>query len=129
MIDMGRWPRWSVSSAEFEEVVEQALQSVPRQFQELLENVAVIVEDEPTDEDLDEHEMDDDSELLGSFRGIPRTRMTTDALPMLPNRIAIFRGPILRTTGSRGEAVQEIRKTLVHELGHYFGLDDAGMPY
>jgi predicted Zn-dependent protease with MMP-like domain len=50
-------------------------------------------------------------------------------LPMLPDQIAIFRGPILRVARHRGEVVQEVRDTVIHELGHYFGLADREMPY
>jgi predicted Zn-dependent protease with MMP-like domain len=120
--------RGRISPVEFEEVVEQALESLPSEFQDLLENIAVVVEEEPSPDDLDSHDSHDE-ELLGLFRGVPRTQATTNMLPMLPNRIAIFRGPILRMASSREEAIEEIRKTVIHELGHYFGLDDAGMSF
>jgi len=121
--------RHRISGKEFEQFVEQALESLPPEFQQLLENITVIVEEEPTDDDLEEHELADDEELLGSFRGIPRTLAAPDMLPALPNCVAIFRGPILRCADSREEAIREIRNTVIHELGHYFGLDDASMPY
>jgi len=117
-----------VSHAEFEHLVEEALANLPRQFAELLDNVAVVVEEEPSDEDLEALE-DDDNELLGIYRGVALTRRTHDMLPMLPDQIAIFRGPILRVTRTRREAIHEIRDTVIHELGHYFGLHDHDMPY
>lgn len=117
-----------ISSSEFEQLVEDALQSLPRRFADLLQNVAVVVEDEPTDDDLDIVE-DDDSELLGIYRGVALTERTHDMLPMLPDTIAIFRGPILRVTRNRREAMQQIRETVIHELGHYFGLSDDDMHY
>ena len=113
---------------EFERLVEEALASLPPQFSELLDNVAVVVEEEPSDEDLDLVE-DDDGELLGLYRGVARTRRTHDMLPMLPDQIAIFRGPILRVARSRRDAIHEIRETVIHELGHYFGLHDDDMVY
>ena len=113
---------------EFETVVEDALQSLPKRFADLLQNVAIVVEDEPTDDDLDIVE-DDDSELLGIYRGVALTERTHDMLPMLPDTIAIFRGPILRVTRNRRQAVQQIRETVIHELGHYFGLSDDDMHY
>lgn len=106
-----------INSDDFEQLVEQALGELPRRFANLLQNVAIIVEDEPNGADLDV--ADRGGELLGIFR----------AIPPLPDQIAIFRGPILRIARSRREAVAEIRDTVVHELGHYFGLGDDDMAY
>ena len=117
-----------VTRTEFEHLVEEALANLPRQFAELLDNVAVVIEEEPSDDDLDLLE-DDDNELLGIYRGVALTRRTHDMLPMLPDQIAIFRGPILRVARTRREAIHEIRDTVIHELGHYFGLHDEDMPY
>jgi predicted Zn-dependent protease with MMP-like domain len=116
-----------VTTTEFEHLVEEALAGLPPQFAELLENVAVVVEEEPSDDDLEV--MEDDGELLGIYRGVALTRRTHDMLPMLPDQIAIFRGPILRIARSRRDAIHEIRDTVIHELGHYFGLDDHDMAY
>jgi predicted Zn-dependent protease with MMP-like domain len=113
---------------EFERLVEEALSMLPPNFASLLDNVLIVVEEEPTDEDLDALE-DGGDELLGIYRGVALTRRTHDMLPMLPDQIAIFRGPINRITRTRGEAVAEIRDTVIHELGHYFGLDDDDMEY
>ena len=113
---------------EFERLVEEALEQLPPRFAALLDNVAVVVEEEPSGEDL-ELVPDEHSELLGLYRGVMRTRRTHDMLPMLPDQIAIFRGPILRITHTRRDAVQQIRDTVVHELGHYFGLHDHDMAF
>ena len=113
---------------EFERLVEEALSTLPPQFAELIDNVAVVVEEEPSDDDLDVLE-DEDNELLGIYRGVALTRRHHDMLPMLPDQIAIFRGPINRVSRTRSEAVQQIRETVIHELGHYFGLADHEMPY
>jgi predicted Zn-dependent protease with MMP-like domain len=113
---------------EFDALVEQALSSVPERFRRYLDNVIVVVEDEPTDEDYDETDTPDEDELFGIFRGAPyfeRNRSVTE----LPAQIALFRGPILRSCATRGEAVREIRDTVVHELGHLLGLGDEEMPY
>ena len=118
-----------LSRNEFEGVVEEALAGLPKQFAELLDNVAVVVEEEPSDEDLDVLDDDDDGELLGIYRGVALTRRTHDMLPMLPDQIAIFRGPILRIARTRHEAIHEVRDTVIHELGHYFGLLDEDMEY
>jgi predicted Zn-dependent protease with MMP-like domain len=119
-----------LSRAEFERVVEEALDSLPKRFAEMVHNIAIAVEEEPTDEDLDAIEDDPDdepSELLGIYRGVALTERSHDA-PLLPDEIAVFRGPINRVTRTRREAVDEIRETVIHELGHYFGLHDHDMP-
>jgi len=115
-----------LSRAEFERVVDEALNSLPKRFADLIENVVVTVEDEPNDEDL-ENDADGDTELLGIYRGVALTERTHD-MPILPDEIAIFRGPINRVAETRSEAVDEVRKTVIHELGHYFGLDDCDLP-
>ena len=111
-----------ISPSEFERLVSEALDSLPEQFAALLNNVVVVIEEEPTQEDLDliaDEDDDHDDELLGIFR----------VEPPLPDQIAIFRNPILRIARNRREATREVRDTVIHELGHYFGLDDDDMIY
>ncbi|HEX8411327.1 MAG TPA: metallopeptidase family protein [Thermoanaerobaculia bacterium] len=132
-----------LTRTEFEQLVEEAIGGLPPEFAELLENIAVVVEEEPSDDDLaaiddDDHDHGDGdgdghdhhhSELLGIYRGVALTHRTHDMLPMLPDQIAIFRGPILRIARSRRDAIAEVRDTVIHELGHYFGLGDDDMAY
>lgn len=116
--------------AEFEEVVAEALESLPKRFSDLVRNVVVAVEEEAGDEDLDFDEDDDDGEeceLLGIYRGVPLTQRG-HADPQLPDEIAIFRGPINRIARNRQEAIEAVRETVIHELGHYFGLSDDELP-
>lgn len=119
-----------VTADEFAALVEQALAQLPARFSSLLENIAVVVEEEPSDDDIDLLEDDDDDEeLLGIFRGVPLTERSYDALPSLPAEIAIFRGPILRVSRNRRSAIRQVKETVIHELGHYFGLSDDEMVY
>ena len=115
-----------LSRQEFEALVEEALASLPPRFSAMIRNVVIAVEEEPSDEDLEL--CDDEDELLGIYRGVALTERDGD-VPLLPDEIAIFRGPINRVANSREEAAEEIRETVIHELGHYFGLDDDAMPY
>ncbi len=109
----------------------EALDELPKRFQALLENIVVTVEEEPSEDDDDV--LDDgqsDGELFGVFRGLMRTELSfEDPIPELPPQIVIFRGPILRATATRAEAIREIKDTVRHELGHLFGLEDDEMPY
>jgi predicted Zn-dependent protease with MMP-like domain len=118
--------RGGLTRSEFERVVEEAIESLPKRFADLVENVAIAVEEEPSADDLESLDDDADVELLGIYRGVALTERSYDA-PLMPDEIAIFRGPINRVTESRDEAVQEVRETVIHELGHYFGLGDDDM--
>lgn len=118
-----------LSLPDFERTVEEALEELPPRFRELLENISIVIEQEPRGEDLDEIEGPDENELLGIYRGIPLTERSWNHPPELPDQIAIFRGPIMRVCDSRDEALAEIRDTVIHELGHFFGLGDAEMDY
>ncbi|HEY0139925.1 MAG TPA: metallopeptidase family protein [Thermoanaerobaculia bacterium] len=115
-----------LTQRDFETLVEEALAELPSEFADLLDNIAIVVEEEPTADDLEALE-DEGGELLGLYRGIARTHRTFDMMPTLPDQIAIFRGPILRVARGRRDAVEEIRDTVIHELGHYFGLHDDEM--
>ncbi|MGA7614769.1 MAG: metallopeptidase family protein [Thermoanaerobaculia bacterium] len=117
---------WRPSPAEFEKIVEEALDELPEEIGDLLENIVVVIEEEPSRDDRDGM---GDEELLGIYRGVPRTERSFEELPMLPDQIAIFRRPILRCCSSREEAVAEIRDTVIHEIGHFFGLEDDEMPF
>lgn len=125
--------RMRVSRREFEHLVARALDRLPSGFHELLDNVVVVVEEEPSDEELREVGIDprdpERDELFGLYQGVPRTERGFDGIADLPDRVTIYRGPMLRCCASRGEVLREIRDTVVHELGHHFGLSDEEMPY
>jgi predicted Zn-dependent protease with MMP-like domain len=117
-----------IPHADFDRLVEEALAELPPQFAEIVDNVVVIVEEEPSADDLELLD-GEGAELLGVYRGVARTRRTHDMLPMLPDQIAIFRGPILRVTRTPRDVVRQVKETVIHELGHYFGLHDHDMPF
>lgn len=112
----------------FARLVGEAMDQLPEEFAEMAENVVVVVEDEPSPQLLDEMGLDPDEELFGSYQGVPLTERDS-AYQELPDRIAIYRGPISRCCPTRDEMIAEIRDTVIHELGHLFGLDDDEMPY
>ncbi|MEM7583614.1 MAG: metallopeptidase family protein [Acidobacteriota bacterium] len=117
-----------VSEDEFAALVERAMEQLPPEFVELLENISVVVEDEPEAELLAEMNMDPEDELLGLYRGVPLIERETGYAD-LPDQVVLYRLPLVRIARDRRELIREVRDTLVHELGHYFGLTDEEMPY
>lgn len=117
-----------VPPEEFERLVERALDQLPPEWAELLDNVAVVVEDEPDPEDLAAMGFDPDEEILGLYYGVPQTEREV-GFAGLPDRVSLYRGPLVRMCRNRRELIREIRDTLVHELGHHFGLSDEEMPF
>ena len=114
---------------EFESVVRDAIEKLPERFRHAIENVAVVVKEEPDPADLEELDSDiDTDELFGLYQGVPLTERG-GAYSGLPDSIEIYRGPILRSFDTLSEIVAEIEDTLIHELGHHMGLSDRGMVY
>ncbi len=109
-----------VKEQDFDELVERALEDVPPELSELLENVVIIVDDWP-----DEHMLakGEDDTLYGLYEGVPITERGSDYYG-LPDRITIFRGPLERDFPP-DDLEEEIRVTVVHEIAHYFGFDEA----
>ena len=105
--------------ANFDELVERALEGVPPEISRYLENVVIVVEDWPEEHVLAVGEHDT---LYGLYEGVPITERGSDYYG-LPDRITIFRGPLERDFHS-DELEEEIRVTVVHEIAHYFGFDE-----
>jgi predicted Zn-dependent protease with MMP-like domain len=99
----------------FEELVGDALDAVPAELLELLENVVILVEDDPPPEDPD---------LLGVYEGHALTERGWDYSGVLPDRIVIYRNPILAICDNDDDVVDEVSVTVVHEIAHHFGIDD-----
>src|SRR6516162_9129182 len=102
-----------VSPARFEGMVEAALDGLPQRLGRLMSNVAVIVEHEPGPPGL-----------LGLYEGIPLTDRTSDYAGVLPDRITIYRRAICAICRTEQEVADEVRRTVVHEIAHHFGIDD-----
>jgi len=104
-----------ISDADFDEAVSEALDQVPAQFLDLLDNVVVLVEDEPDGPDKD---------LLGLYEGIPLSERDSTYGAVLPDRIFIYREPLKRICDDMDELIEEIGVTVVHEIAHFFGIED-----
>lgn len=114
----------------FESVVAQELDAVPSQYKERLNNVAVIIEDEPGEELLHAQGVPKGETLLGLYQGVPNTvRGDTYGIGMtLPDTITLFRIPILAEAGPNEDEVRKVvRETIWHEIAHYFGYDDPAV--
>ena len=101
----------------FEALVDQALDQIPEEIASLVHNLVVLVEDEPPE--------DEPADLLGLYDGVALTERDSSVAVQLPDRIFIFRGPLLDFCNSEEELVKEVRITVVHEIAHHFGIDDA----
>ncbi|MEM6792660.1 MAG: metallopeptidase family protein [Acidobacteriota bacterium] len=117
-----------VTREEFEALTERALDLLPEQFAELLDNIVVVVEDEADPDDLAAMGFDPEEELLGLYQGVPQTERELGMVE-LPDKVTLYRGPLVRMCRDRRELMSEIRDTLVHEIGHHFGLSDEEMPF
>jgi predicted Zn-dependent protease with MMP-like domain len=100
----------------FEELVADALDKVPPELMDLLDNVVILVEDDPPESDPG---------LLGVYEGYALTSRGWDYSGVLPDRIIIYRKPTLRMCATEDEVVAEVAVTVVHEIAHHFGIDDA----
>lgn len=109
---------------EFEDLVAEALEDVPPAFESYLDRVVVDVERRPDAETVRSLGLSDPRSLMGLFRGVPLTRRHVEVPPLLPNRIVIYQENIQRACRTRGEVVTQIRKTVLHEIGHHFGMDE-----
>jgi predicted Zn-dependent protease with MMP-like domain len=112
---------------QFEAVVERALLRLPRAFKEKLANIIVVVEDWPDDEILEEMGIEPPDTLYGLYRGVDLTQRDSTYGNVLPDTVTIYQGPIEEDCESEEEMAEVIRDTVVHEIGHYFGLDDDTM--
>jgi predicted Zn-dependent protease with MMP-like domain len=110
----------------FADLVSQALEGLPEEFRERLENVQVDVEEWPTREELESAGLAprDRYGLLGLYHGVPLTERHSQYMA-LPDRITIYMRPVLAVAGSdEGAIAEQVRHTVVHEIAHYYGIDD-----
>lgn len=103
----------TVDPEAFEQMVASAMDSLPEQFGNLMKNIAVLVEHGPGPRGL-----------LGLYEGVPLTSRTTGYAGVLPDRITIYQQAICSICGSEAEVIEQVRRTVIHEVGHYFGMSD-----
>src|SRR5438093_12070011 len=100
---------------DFEECAQQALDSLPPELRDAMSNVAIVIEDEPPG----------GQRLLGLYQGVPLTRRSSSYAAVPPDKISIYRGPLVRSFGADPERLRaEIRHVVLHEIAHHFGISD-----
>jgi predicted Zn-dependent protease with MMP-like domain len=123
----GAW----LSLQAFEALVQEAVRGLPAEFRRCLQNVAIKIEEEPSDETLNAIGIahDDPDELLGLYVGRSiQGHSFFDTGGELPDQVYLYRGPISRACETKEDVIREIQDTVVHEIGHHFGLSDEDMP-
>ncbi len=113
-----------VSQRAFDRLVADALDRLPEHILRMLENIAVVVADAPTAEQRQRMRLRDNEDLLGLYEGVPRTERGGYA-PVLPDKVTIFQRPIEAYCATEEELVETVRHTVIHELAHHLGINDA----
>jgi len=114
-----------VDRNEIEKEVARALDRLPEEFRSYIHNVEIVVEKKPTKKRLQDLGLDPDEDVLyGLYEGTPLSERSVSYPPLLPDKITIFSEPLLRDFPDPRERRRQIRLTVIHEIGHYFGMDD-----
>ncbi len=108
----------------FEKIVVETINTLPEEFSKKIENVEVMVEEWPNYEEVQSIKAHPGSLLFGLYRGVPKTKRLSN-YSALPDKIIIFAGPILTISRSWDEAKMKVKNTVLHEIGHHFGLSDS----
>jgi predicted Zn-dependent protease with MMP-like domain len=108
----------------FEQLVADALSGIPRSFRDAMTNISISVEDEPSRALLREMEIEPPDTLFGLYQGTPLTERRWDHGNSLPDRVVLFQGPHEREAEDEDDLIASIGETLIHEIGHYFGLSE-----
>ena len=116
-----------LSRTDFEKLVARAMESLPPRFLAMLQNVEVVVRSRPTDDELEVAGIEPGGTLLGLYQGVPQTERGTWYGSVLPDRIVIYQRPIEAIARTPREVRKQVRITLMHEIGHHFGLDEAAI--
>jgi predicted Zn-dependent protease with MMP-like domain len=114
-----------VPRTRFESLVRRAVRGLPDEFLEQLDNLDIVVERRPSPRRLQRSGVGRGQTLLGLYLGVPRTRRGLGYTYALPDRIIIFQEPIEQICRTEEELVEQVRATVVHEIAHHFGIDDA----
>lgn len=114
---------YSVDDSDFEEIVSQAIDDIPKKYTSHIKNLAFIIEDEPSYEQRQKLKLHSHQTLFGLYEGIPLPSRSGNYNLVLPDKITLFKRPIEASVFTHDELVEQVRHTLWHEVAHYYGLD------
>lgn len=113
-----------ISDQEFERLIARAMDELPRQYIENMDNVAVVFADEPSPEQSARQGLRKNDLLLGLYEGLPMTaRLSSSYSGVLPDKITLFKQPLIKASHSKSDFYEQIKRTLWHEIAHHYGLD------
>ncbi|MGH2474994.1 MAG: metallopeptidase family protein [Candidatus Limnocylindrales bacterium] len=118
-----RSPARATRHRHFDDLVEEALSTIPMPFAAALDEVAIVIEETPTPEQLHDNDLGPDDTLYGLYEGVPRTEWGADWIAV-PNRISLFRLPLEADFADPDDLADQVWVTVVHELAHHLGIDD-----
>jgi predicted Zn-dependent protease with MMP-like domain len=113
-----------VTRERFQKLVDEALASIPEDFREAMQNIAIVIEQEPTPEQLAEVGIEPPDSLFGLYQGTPLTERQWAHGNVLPDKVTLFQQVIEDDSESDDDVIVAIGETLIHEIGHYFGLSE-----
>ncbi len=113
-----------MNAKRFRQLVDEALQTVPVEFRGAMRNIAIVIEDEPSPDQLAEVGIEPPDTLFGLYEGVPLTERGWSESGTLPDKITLFQRPIEDASADEDDLVVGIGETLIHEIGHYFGLSE-----
>ena len=113
-----------MTRSDFRALVDEALETIPQRFRDAMQNIAIVVDDEPTPDQLESVEIEPPDTLLGLYEGIPLPERQWAHGNTLPDKITLFQRPIEESSDDENDLVVCIGETLIHEIGHYFGLSE-----
>lgn len=111
----------------FDALITRAMNELPQEYIRGLDNVVIVMADRPSLEQVQKMKLDEHHLLLGLYEGVPLTQRGSGWTGMLPDKITLFKEPLLAVSGSEGEFFAQIKRTLWHEMAHFYGLSHADM--
>jgi predicted Zn-dependent protease with MMP-like domain len=118
---------YELSDEQFDALITRAMDELPQEYIKGLDNVAIVMADDPTEEQKVKMKLRENTILLGLYEGIPLTQRGNAYTFVLPDKITLFKHSILRVVRSEEQLFEQIKRTLWHEIAHYYGLNHAHM--
>lgn len=114
-----------LTDEQFDDIITRAMDELPQEYIKGLENVVIVQADAPTPEQLEKMKVDHQHVLLGLYEGVPLTQRGSGFSGMLPDKITMFKNSILAVVQNDGELLEQVKRTLWHEIAHYYGLNHS----